>query len=137
MKFKAPHLAQEFAKLHPRTLDVVRRFDLFCQRVGLGHAVATAISRTRQFYTDNRLPQPLWSWHLVDCAIDLRNAHLSASERDTCEEWIRNECQGSEWDIYLKDHGTGPHFHIGFRDFARRKAYEKLHPPTPRKKAAP
>lgn len=128
MKFTRPELAHQFAVLlHEETRKVAEEFDRWTVQQGMPEAVVTAISRDAPFYTAKGLRKPKFSWHFTDCAVDFRNRHYTPAQKQKCRVWLKQRLTGSQWEVVLKDHGTGPHFHIAYRDFSRRREWEARH----------
>ena len=118
MKFTRPGLEKEFEELLPMVKVAALRFDTWCQTHGLGPAEVTSIGRDPSFYPDGR-----FSWHLVKCAIDFRNRHLSIVQKTAAAAWLHASFNTPWWEVITKDHGTGPHFHLAFTDVDRRRAW--------------
>lgn len=60
------------------------------------------------------------SWHLWRCAVDFRNKHYTPKQTAKCVDWLKARCEHPLWEVVVTVHGTGPHFHIGRRDFSWR-----------------
>ena len=119
MKFASAGKLIEFAgALHPKAREKALLFDSFCIGEGMGESFVTSVSRRADFYANGK-----FSWHLVDCAVDFRNKHLSERQLLLCEEWLRAECASSEWELVTKPHGTGPHFHLAYKSYSLRKRF--------------
>lgn len=127
MKFKAAGRAVEFnGPLHPAARGMAMAFDSFCVRQGYGEAMVTSVSRRPTFYRQNGLTPKAFSWHYVDCAVDFRNKHLTPEQRADCEQWLKDNCPGPEWELVLKHkEETEDHFHVAYRDFRRRRTWEQ------------
>lgn len=130
--FAAPELAHQFhVRLHFKTRELTLALDRYCMVQQLPGPIVTAVSRDPSFYEDHR-----FSWHLVDCAVDLRNRHYTPGQRDAVESWLAAKCASSEWELITHDHGTGPHIHVAYREFGLRKIWDRAHlkpTPTPEK----
>lgn len=121
MRYAAPELAHQFVvRLHAKARLVVQALDRWSEENELPTVIVTGVSRVPSFYPDDR-----WSWHLVDCAVDLRNRHYSRDQLQRVEAWLRAKCASSEWELITKDHGTGPHIHLAYREFGLRRVYEQ------------
>jgi hypothetical protein len=103
---------------------LVRAFEKFSEETGLPEPVGTSISRDVDFYEDEGLPVKKFSWHFVDCAIDLRVKHYTPDQLALVIGWFSEKCRSSEWELYHKNHGTGPHIHVAYREFGLRKKWE-------------
>jgi hypothetical protein len=136
MNFKQPWLKAELARAHPDCREVAARFEAWSAETGLPEPCITAISRRPDFYALNKLPANENSWHLVDCAVDFRISQYTYEQLATAIRWFERELLGKKdtrtggrlWEVVSKLHGTGPHIHIGRRDFRWRdefKAKEK------------
>lgn len=137
MRFKDPGLELEFKfKLHPKVRDVVTRFDRFCIGMDYGHAILTDISRTPDFYEKRALEAPSFSWHFIDCAVDMRNWHLTPEKREACEVWLQEQCPGSQWQFLKEKHGTAEHWHLAFKDYSLRREFSLTAPPTLKKRGS-
>jgi hypothetical protein len=55
-----------------------------------------------------------FSWHLVNCAIDMRVKHYSETEADQVMEFIHKRCPAPKFEV-LKHDVTAPHIHLGVR----------------------
>lgn len=62
-----------------------------------------------------------FSWHLVGCAVDIRNTHYTAKELSAVMSFLRQGRPIGPYEILSHDVASGAHCHIGFRDFSRRK----------------
>jgi hypothetical protein len=121
VKFKHPQVELEWRD--PSTHDELKRLlislDVWCQGEGIEGVVLTDVFRTPSFYKEYR-----WSWHYVGCAADLRIWHWSPAQQAKAIQWLKEQASGSEWEVVVEDHGTGPHFHVAYRDFRRRREWE-------------
>jgi hypothetical protein len=127
MKFARPLLAKEFdARLHPEARQVVLDLDAYSELEDLPLPVVTAISRAPDWYAANGLKPNPNSWHLYDCAVDLRNSHYSAEHLHRVCAWLKNRCLPPErWELVFTLHGTGPHLHIAKKDWSWRATFAK------------
>ena len=126
MKFLAPELAGQFTvRLHYKVRDLCNELEAESKKRGWHEPVVTAVSRDVDFYLKRGLKPKAFSWHFVDCAVDLRNWHYTPEQLPNVLEWLKSKTDSSEWEVVTEDHGTGPHFHIGYRDFSRRRAWEQ------------
>lgn len=66
-----------------------------------------------------------FSWHLVGCAVDLRNSHYSQKELAGVMAWLRNGRTVGPWEILSHDVSSGFHIHVGRRDFEFRTRHER------------
>lgn len=124
MNFARIQLAAEYAKLHPKVRAELEGLAEATAKFSYPPLTLTAISRSPEFYAEHGLKTPTWSWHYPDCAADIRVRDYSQEERKFCEDWLESRCGGSEWQLLAEDHGTGPHFHLAYKDFSRRRDWE-------------
>lgn len=125
----------EYEHLHRKCKQWLSRYALWSKWAGFPNPTLTDIMRTPEWYAANGLTPPRFSWHYVGCAMDLRvrnsrtgKAILSPDEEASAKAWIVGESTPSSmWEIIFKDHGTGPHWHIAYRDFSLRKKWEAAH----------
>lgn len=105
---------ENFAKQHPDLQALLRELDGFCASVVLAPLVVTCLDRTEEENeADGGQPN---SWHLFKCAADLRIKHLTSEQQKLVAKFLIARCKRPNWELVLKDHGTGPHFHIARRD---------------------
>lgn len=62
-----------------------------------------------------------FSWHVVLCAVDIRNRCYSRVQRKEIMAFLRHGTNPTDWEILEHDVGRGDHIHVGVRDAARRK----------------
>lgn len=60
-----------------------------------------------------------FSWHMVGQAVDIRSRHYSERQTEQVMEFLMKRCQAPEWEL-LKHDVTGPHIHIGRKDWKKR-----------------
>ena len=142
MNFKAPHLEVEFDHLHPELRALLLELDQWSGEhkfaaVLVAHALRTLDDQERIYlpiYQENTglpperaraLARQRFSWHLVGCAVDIRNSHYSEDERRTVVSWLRGRVEpvAGDWELLEHDIGRGEHIHIARRDVAWRKAH--------------
>lgn len=130
--FTSERVAVEWERcLHPDSKDLVTRLGAYSATIGAPQPVITAISRARSWYSANGLPVNENSWHLYDCAVDLRVTHYTPEQRALVIKWLEQETAPKKdegvkkWELVTKLHGTGPHIHLARRDFAWRATYTK------------
>lgn len=124
MRFKSRELMGQFStRLHPEAVRVAAALDSWLREQTWPRLEITAVSRDLPWYAENNLPTPAFSWHLVDCAWDMRIKPYSPEQLTTIEAWLREHCPGPQWELVFFLHGTGPHYHVAYRDFGRRKAF--------------
>lgn len=124
MKYLSDRERQEFVLiLHPATREAILELDAWSQREKLPEPVVVCIHRTEA--ENAAIGGSPRSWHLLSCAADLRTHHYSAPELAAVEAWVRARCFGSQWEVITQLHGTGPHIHLAYRDFARRRITTK------------
>lgn len=97
----------------------MQALDIYCDENEMPGVVVTAVSRDPDFYPAGR-----FSWHLVDCGVDIRTHHYSRDQLHRVEAWILTKCRSAGWEVITKQHGTGPHIHIAWKEKGLRDAYE-------------
>lgn len=126
MKYKYAMGAHEFeVRLHFKVRELLKAFEKFSVEAGLAEPVVTAISRDEDFYDREGLPVKKFSWHFVDCAADLSVKRYSPVQLAQAVGWFSEKCRSSEWELVHKNHGTGPHIHVGYREFGLRRKWEQ------------
>lgn len=131
MNFKVPQLEEELPGSHPDLIDVLRAFDKWCFDEHLPEPIITALWREIGFYKKHGLKPNPHSWHLFRCAVDLRLSHYDAMAKEKVLAWWqeklvdRKDKKGpkAKWELYTETHGTGPHIHVGRRDYAWKEKY--------------
>jgi len=115
MQFKHPHLANEYEKLlHPRTRELLNALTKWSAEQGLPAPLATCIVRN----PNDPLEGGKFGWHQAKTAVDLRCSHYSSDQQKAVVQWLEQMCQPrKEWELITKVHGTGPHYHVAYRDF--------------------
>jgi len=79
-----------------------------------------------------------FSWHLVACAVDIRNIHYTRTQLLEVLGYLKTGRALGPWEILSHDVSNGNHIHVGVKDFAFRKKYTSATPsPVPVKKDAP
>jgi hypothetical protein len=70
-----------------------------------------------------------FTWHLVMCAVDMRTVgpdpskpHYTPAQLELVKGFFRGRCKAPLWEFLVHD-VTGPHAHIGRRDFSWRQKY--------------
>jgi len=124
MKFKTLALVEEWEQVHPQARAVATEFDLWCQEMGLGEAIVTNLLRKPAFYKENGLAPKKFSWHFVGCAIDFRIRHWTAAQQMRAQKWMASKKSNPWYEVVTENHGTGPHFHLAYRDFSLRRRWE-------------
>lgn len=69
-----------------------------------------------------------FTWHSIRCAGDLRTRIYSPVQLAHAVSWFQHRCQKPMWELVTKLHGTGPHIHIGRRDFRWRMEFSNNKP---------
>lgn len=114
MKFKFAHLRDEFPNLHPETWRAAMALDHWSIERKFPEVVVTCVDRSladqKEIYGDHR-----FSWHLVRCAVDIRNSHYSIDQLGRVLEFLKDG-RDEGWEILNHDVGKGSHIHVGFRD---------------------
>ncbi len=141
MRFKRAGLEDEFAELHPEVKRVVSDLDVWCVERGLPEVVISHALRTPSMQEDiywrkvlkerphltepeaRKAARSKFSWHLVACAVDIRNTHYSADQLLRITDWLKQARPGKDWEILSHDVGHGNHLHIGCKDEEWRKGY--------------
>lgn len=117
-------LANEWDELHPEVRDVLLELAQWSAQHGLPPPIATCLHRSKD---ENRAVygRDKFSWHLVDCAADLRIKHYTPEQLGRVQDWVALRCTGlqptgaggdeARWELVFEPHGTGPHLHIARR----------------------
>jgi hypothetical protein len=71
-----------------------------------------------------------FSWHLVRCAVDIRSRHYDLPQLLRVQKWFETRCEQPLWE-YLTHDVSGPHIHLGRRDFSWRTQYDRPSPRNP------
>lgn len=134
MKYKSPILEQEYKALHPQLRTVMEQLETFSAENGLPEPVATHIRRTRKGQEDiywrsvlaanpsmteaqaRTAASKRFSWHLVNCAIDLRDYIYTKQQVTKLLAWLRQRCPAPTFEVLYHDVGRGQHLHVGIRD---------------------
>lgn len=113
--FKHPSLQKVFQEeLHPRTRDLMEQLAAWSAQHSLPAPVVTCIVRD----PNDPLEKGRFGWHQAKTAVDLRCYHYSTEQAEKVVRWLESSCQPrKEWELITKVHGTGPHYHIAYRDF--------------------
>lgn len=123
MKFKSPQIEQEFRSAHPEMQARFRDVDDWLKEKGWPEAFITSVSRTRQDML--RIYGPAGakkdSWHLWDCAGDMRNATYSPAQRKEIMERLRLGTTPATHEVLEHDVGNGSHFHWAVKSWKWRK----------------
>lgn len=151
MKFKTAALQVEFDGLHPEVRRGVSDLDKWSVANGIPEVVVTHVFRTKAFQEETYWPaiakrlaaenpkRPVgeieaearaearkkFSWHLVHCAIDIRNRHYSPDQRRRVMGFLQRGRAAPIWEVLEHDVGRGDHIHLGIRDFS----WRSLHTP--------
>lgn len=138
IEFADKSLAIRFVAVHKKLKELAREFDSWSRKNKMPSPVITGLDRTPEWYDQRELDRPVFSWHyalpvsfgdyssFVICALDFRNKHYRPDQRKQAGEWLVKRCPVGEWEVILVDHGTGPHFHVAYKDFGLRRNYELL-----------
>lgn len=131
VRFKTARCEKEyFGVLHPAVRDLVQAFCEWSRVSGLPEPTVTCVVRTPDENRAIYKGVDRFSWHLVRCAVDLRNHHYTPEQRRKAEGWLGARAMRPRWEFVPQDHGTGPHFHVAIRDARWRELYN----PTPENK---
>lgn len=141
MKFLKPELEMEFGALHPSTRGLAEDLDAWSLENGVPEVVVTHVLRTADDSERLYLPMYLklgytpeearrrararFSWHLVGCAVDLRNSHYTAVQRKQVMQYLRQHCPSGTCELLEHDIGRGNHIHLAFKDEQWRLTYPK------------
>lgn len=145
MKFKNPTLEAEYKALHPKTLEILNDLEVYCKANTLEEPMATHIHRTvpqqveiywRNIMRDQKVDEPTarklaaaqWTWHLVDCACDLRSYIYSPPQLDLLVKYLMSKWKSQDVknEILCHNVGSGTHLHVGFRDYQRYKLFHRV-----------
>jgi hypothetical protein len=120
VKFAYPELEEQLTRVPQALRAVLEDFESWSKQRGMPEPFITCIFRTP---SQNKAAGGVaHSLHLIGRAVDLRNVgpsekepHYSAEERMACEAWLRRRCPKWAYELVLASHGTGPHWHLGFK----------------------
>ncbi len=145
MVFKYPYLSKEFSLLCPKTLEIAWDLDKWLRKEAYADMMITHIFRTDKQQEDwywqkkleglagtsqaseehaRELARKSFSWHKVYCAFDMNNSRYDDKQKGKILAYLRNGRSDSCWEIYSHNVGQGPHFHVGYEDFAWRRKWE-------------
>lgn len=148
MRFKSAALDMEFhGGLHPAVKDIVKDLDDWSKEQGLPSVVITHVLRTREdmevlyWKRIHRQANPpisealarsmarrKFSWHLVGCAVDIRNNHYLPGQRKAVMAKLRTLAKPAhKFELLEHDIGRGDHIHLGIKDEDWKK--ERMPPP--------
>jgi hypothetical protein len=126
MKFKTPRLEAEFSRLHPEARKRAMDVDAWLESLGWLGVFITSVGRTRadmvRIYGQAGLKRD--SWHLWDCAWDMRNSSYSPPQRVAIMERLREGTSPATHEVLEHDVGNGSHFHFAVKDVKWRKERE-------------
>jgi hypothetical protein len=118
MRYARPEQETELQRItHPELYALMVEFEKWSRENDLPEPKINGLGRTLSWYAKNGLKPNPHSWHLFDCAIDLDNTIYSLTQLAQVEMWLKARCQMPKYELIFKLHGTGPHIHIGRRDF--------------------
>jgi hypothetical protein len=138
--FKDPPISPELFRVHPELRRVLFELDAKIDGWGFPPLTVTHLARTvaqqEEFYwrTFSGLPEAAarekarrkFSWHLCLCAADLRHRDYSPEQAAQITAWVQERCASPLWELLVEETtGTGPHFHLGRRDYEWRRKYEQ------------
>lgn len=113
IRFKRPELAEQFERVPDVLRQVVADLDTWSLVNLLPEPMLTCVDRTEEENAEvGGVPDSL---HLYRLAVDLRCTHYTAHQRKRVEAWLRFRCPRNLFELILKPHGTGPHYHVGLR----------------------
>lgn len=113
IKYKVPKLETEFKRLPEAVQRVVKELSLFVQEIGAGDVVITCVGRTPE--ENASVGGAENSLHLDYRACDIRNTEYKEKQNDQINSWLRQRCPKRAYELITKNHGTGPHIHLGLR----------------------
>lgn len=125
MKFVPAHLEDQLGFQHPEVAKLARDFDAQHWKWKADDATfpdCTVTCLERDEAKNAAVTGKPKSWHLVRCAVDFRSKHYDFKQAAKCIDWLRERCPQPFWELVLIPHGTGPHFHVAYRDFSWRRA---------------
>lgn len=143
MKYLRPELELEVQALHPKVRAKLDELEAWSRDEGLPEPVVTNVLRTEDdqerlylglYLSRGHSPdiarekaRARFSWHLVACAVDLRNRHYTPPQRKAVMQFLRQQCAPGEWELLEHDIGRGDHIHVAVRDEQWRLTYQKQH----------
>lgn len=125
MKFVPGELADRLGFQHPQLADLCRDLDAKTrewQAADPKFPDATVTCLDRDEAKNAEVTGKPKSWHLVRCAVDFRSKHYDFKQAAKVIDFLRERCPQPFWELVLIPHGTGPHFHVAYRDFSWRRA---------------
>jgi len=122
-KFKTSKLHQEYFLVPHRLMELMSAFVLWSIEKEYPNPVVTCVSRGPRWYKRAGLKDRKFSWHFVNCAVDVRTFHYTPEQLGKVLRFFELACAEDEWELYAKQHGTGPHIHVAWRDTTRRKMW--------------
>lgn len=64
-----------------------------------------------------------FSWHMVRCAVDLRNKHYTKEQMEAVNNWFKANVGAPLFEYLMHDVGRGDHIHVAIKD----KKWRKIH----------
>lgn len=126
MKFKTPEIEAQFRKVHPEVRKRYMDLDAWLESMRWPEVFITSVGRTRadmvRIYGPKGLKRD--SWHLWDCAADMRNSSYSPPQRAAIMERLRAGTTPATHEVLEHDVGNGSHFHFAVKDVKWRKERE-------------
>jgi hypothetical protein len=116
--FKTTNVSAELRAAHPEIRALANDLDTQMKKWGLGQLTVTAVARTQDFYPDGR-----FSWHLCNCAWDIRTKGYSAQDVARIVAWLQGRAftLGAKVDVV----DEGDHVHLELEDHEWRRRYEQ------------
>lgn len=140
MKFKEPELQAELQLIHPDVAETLRALDAWSSANALPEVVVTHVFRTPKFQEETyykgfmntgfseevsrKMARVKFSWHLVHCAVDIRNRqYIEAGKLTQVMKFLKDGRDRPMYEILSHDVSRGQHLHIGRCDFTWRKQH--------------
>jgi hypothetical protein len=138
MRWTTPQLEAEFLRVHPDVSAVLVGLDEWSRARNLPEVWVTHVLRTQKEQEEIYWPTLVklhhlseeaarakarvrFSWHLVACAVDIRNRNYTGDELQAVMGYLNGRCTPGPWELLSHDVGRGSHVHVGRRDFTWRR----------------
>lgn len=111
----------EYEAIHPRLRQVAKDLSTWSEEWALPPVVLTDVERDEE--RNRAVDGAENSLHLdrPSRAFDLRTIgpgptpHYTVHERALVQKYLELRCPSRSYELIFKNHGTGPHFHVGLR----------------------